>query len=298
MRFVKSIVYYWIECEKGELEEIKTEFDDFIKTDTPYKPVQIDVAIYLKAYIEFLAYQKGLYNEENKQVLYDVVDRYSDILNYVKDKINKEHNNIFKGLSLKDCIFKEVSYKDLHNKYNYDLTSNALEADKVILIDKEEVESRKTKKFFEKHALDVDIEQPTAEELTKLTLVDMLECFELALTVLINSNKAVDLLAEFTGLEDLKDVKPDTSDYEGGFITMIRQVDSIVNKYDTYNAEQKEVVKTLFFDSWKRIMNPEYKLADEALLDKCRKLLRSGKSFKDIKSQFYFSMIRGSYENS
>lgn len=276
---LKDSIYAIIEETKGELEIINT-CEGTLEKESTYTPTEAEFISVLSQYVEYLRKCEMLTTE----TISGLVERYSDVLERVKEKLNKEHNNLFKGLSLKACIEKKVAYKDLAEKYSYDFTDEALKDFSIGLRD-----ITKYKDFLSPL---FNVLPRTAEELKSLQILDSIENIDLLLIALKNSNTVLEVLASELKIKELLELKIDTGAYFKGFIVILERIAELLSCINRYNEAQREVLKDLFFNKWERLRTCEYKIADKNTINKARKLLDTD-DIKKAKTDFYMLLIRG-----
>lgn len=253
------------------------ENDLFTEQPTKKKPYDKADLIY-----DLMAYWDT--SDKSEKTFKEIITEYKDIVTYALKKANEKY---FKGklakVKLEDTYNKFYTLRELQDTYGYSFIGEAL-GDKPILLtqfgieetiyDREKVETSFLKKI-----------------LTKDTFLIPVTALEETIVFMKNLNIIFDLLAENTGLEDIKQLKFNTDNYKEKLDMTYR---TLAREYlhlkltDVAEAET-DFLRTVFKNIGNLIIKDE--VATEKRINKARELLNSSKDFKDYKTEFFYTVL-------
>lgn len=224
------------------------------------------------------------YVKQTKTKFNAIVKQHKDLLTYCLQVLDKEHfNGKFKDIKLDDTLKETFTKKELAEKYGFTFYKEALEEKPVILSTYgseetvDEIGRRHTKIFLK-------IMTP---EIYKV----MFELYDEVLTFLKNINKLYDLLAEDTGVAEIKQLKYDTtvaeSDINASYVSLL---DLFLAIETLDECEEVKPIK-LALDKLQDL-NLNSKEVTKEKINKAKELLNSSKKFKEYQTEL-FSLFSG-----
>jgi len=222
------------------------------------------------------------YGKQTESKFKAIIKEYKDLLTYSLQDLNKRHKGLLKDIKLEDTL-KEYTRKELAEKYGFSYEKEALE-DKPIILSTygceetvDEIGRRATKIFLK-------LMTPDAYKV-------MFELYDEVLTFLKNINKLYDLLAEDTGVAEIKQLKYDTAEAESVINTSyISLLDLYIAMETLDECEEVRPIK-LALDKLQDL-NLNSKEVTKEKINKAKELLNSSKKFKEYQTEL-FSLFSG-----
>ena len=266
----KEVIAYLAECDNSEgdlFSDTTTEKEPYTKADFVYS---------LSDYWEA--------SDKTDTTFKDIITEYKELLTVVKDKLDKEH---FKGelakVKLGDTLKKEYSLRELQDTYGYSFIGEALE-NKPVLI----TEYGQEQTPYDKAETEVEVFKKI---LTKDSLLTPLAVLEETIVFITNINLMFDILAEETGVDDIKDLKFEIKPYKETMNTIYQLLtgEYLGLKAREATGDEVEYIKTAFRSLGNLVI--ESKDATETRINRAKELLRSQKNFRDYQNEFFYIVL-------
>ena len=223
------------------------------------------------------------YKDKSKEEFFNIIKEYKDILAISLQTLKEEHFKQYKfqKITLEDTIEISFSIKELSEKYKYNYLKEALRGKTIIVSPYgcEETIDEISRRFSESI---VEIIEPN-------TYKDMFELYDEISTFLENINKLYDLLAEETGVTEIKQLKYIKNDENINYcyITLL----NLFMAMDTLDGCKEVEPIRLALEKMQELNLSSKKVTDKKI-NEARELLNSSNNFKTYQTKL-FSLFTG-----
>lgn len=223
-------------------------------------------------------------SDKSEKTFKEIITEYKDILTYA---LRKADETFFKGklakVKLEDSYKKFYTLRELQDTYGCSFIGDALD-NKPILITKYGTEET----IYDREKVKADF---LKDILNKDTFLIPVTALEETVVFMKNLNIIFDLLADDTGLEDIRQLKFDTESYKEKLEYIYRHLALGYMKLKLTDVAEVETdfIKTVFKNLGNLIIKDEE--ATERRINKARELLNSSKNFKDYQTEFFYTVL-------
>ena len=235
---------------------------------------------------DFIYYLSDYWNEsdQSEKTFKDIVTQFSDVLAVVKDKLDNKH---FKGelakVKLGDTYKKTYTLRELQDTYGYSFIGKALNNKPVLITEYGQEDTP-----YERDATEVKVFK---QLLTKDSLLKPLAILEETVVFITNINLMFDILAEETGVDDIKQLKFEMDEYKTTLNTIyeLLTVEYLSLKARANAGEEVEYIRTAFKNLGNLIIKS--KVATQTRINKAKELLKSPRKFSDYQNEFFYIVL-------
>lgn len=223
-------------------------------------------------------------SDKSEKTFKEIITEYKDILTYALKEADKRY---FKGkladVKLEDTYDKFYTLRELQDTYGYSFIGEVL-GNKPVLLTEYGVEET----VYDREKVEAEFMR---EVLNKDTFLIPVTALEETVVFMKNLNIIFDLLADDTGLEDIRQLKFDTEDYKVKLDMIYKYLarEYLHLKLTDVAEQETDFLKTVFKNLGNLIIKDE--VATERRINKARELLNSSKNFKDYKTEFFYTVL-------